>query len=287
MFNQVLLIVWRESVEAILIIGIVHAWLSQSGARVGLRYMWLGVLAGLGLAGLIGMALMSAASWLSGSAQGIFQTVMVLTACILIVQMVFWMRTHARTLKTELESGLAHSVGNAHYWGIATLVAIAVAREGSETVVFLYGMGMAQWYSGAMTPFLIAAASGFGLAVLTFQIMQLGNRLFSWRRFFAVTEVLLLLLAASLLVGGIERLIDLGVLPAGPDPLWDSSALLNDSEGLGGLLATFAGYRAMPPLTAVVGWVLYWGVIATLLRWQRRRIPMTVRHDTSNGMQAP
>ncbi|MCM5704079.1 FTR1 family iron permease [Larsenimonas salina] len=276
MWQQVLFVVWRESVEAILIIGIVYAWLTQSGARTGLLYLWLGVAAGLGLAGLFGVALMSADSFLAGEAQDVFQAVMVLLACALITQMVLWMRRHARTLKRELHAGLEKSVDRARYWGIAVLVAIAVAREGSETVVFLYGMGMAQLQMGGFAGFLTAAAAGFALALLTFYAMQLGSRLFSWTWFFRVTEVMLLLLASSLLVSGVEKLIGLGWLPAGIDPLWDTSAWLDDSTGLGGLLATFAGYRAFPAETMVIAYGLYGLTVIALLRWQSRRVQAPV-----------
>lgn len=271
MLEQVLFIVWRESVEAILVVGIVHAWLKQTGARAGLAYLWLGVLGGLVVAGLMGTALMSADSWLMGESQEVFQAAMVLVACALIVQMVVWMRAHGRTLKAELEHGLAASVAQSRYWGIALLVAIAVAREGAETVVFLYGMGLAQWQSGGMGGFIAAAASGFALALVTFGLLQLGSRLFSWRVFFRITETLLLFLAAALFVAGLEKLINLGVLPAGPDPLWDTSAWLDDGLGLGGLLASFAGYRAWPPFTVVAGYALYWVAVLGLLTWQRRR----------------
>ncbi|GAB2793342.1 FTR1 family protein [Halomonas shantousis] len=272
MLEQVLFIIWRESVEAILVVGIAYAWLKQANATTGLRYLWLGVLGGLVLAGFMGVALMSADSWLQGTSQELFQAAMVLVACALIVQMVVWMRVHGRTLKSELERGLSDSVAQARYWGIALLVAIAVAREGAETVVFLYGMGMAQWQSGAMGGFVAASAAGFALALVTFGLLQLGSRLFSWRIFFRITETLLLLLAASLFVAGLERLINLGVLPAGPDPLWDTSAWLDDSGGLGGLLASFAGYRAWPAFTVVVGYVLYWVAVFSLLKWQHRRV---------------
>ncbi|MDH2296486.1 FTR1 family protein [Cobetia sp. 29-18-1] len=270
MFDQILFIVWRESVEAILVIGIMHAWLVQSGTRAGLRYLWGGVVAGLVLAGLMGAALMGANTWLTGAAQEVFQAVLVLTACLLITQMVLWMRTKGRTLKAELESGLASAVSSGSYWGVATLVAIAVAREGAETVVFLYGMGAASLQSGGITSFALAAGLGFALAVATFMALQLGSRLFSWKLFFRVTEVLLLLLAASLLISGLEQLIGLGYLPAGLDPLWDSSWLLDDGSGLGGLLATFAGYRAWPATTMVVGYLAYWVIVASLMKRQRR-----------------
>nr|WP_298379028.1 FTR1 family protein [uncultured Halomonas sp.] len=271
MNEQVLFIVWRESVEAILVVGIVYAWLKQSEARIGLRYLWLGVFGGLVLAGLMGLGLMSAGSVLQGPAQDVFQTAMVLIACALIVQMVLWMRAHGRTLKTDMQQGLQESVAQSRYWGIALLVAIAVAREGSETIVFLYGMGMAQLQSGGIGGFALSAAVGFVLALLTFWVLQLGTKVFSWKLFFRITEILLLFLAASLLVSGLERLIGLGVLPAGPDPLWDTSAWLDDGSGIGGILASFAGYRAWPPFTVVAGYAIYWIAILGLLRWQKRR----------------
>lgn len=271
MWEQVLFIVWRESVEAILIVGIVYAWLKQADSRIGLRYLWLGVLAGLGLAGVVGAALMQADSWLQGDSQDIFQATMVLIACALIVQMVLWMRVHARHLKRELHEGLESAVKQTRFWGIAVLVAIAVAREGSETVVFLYGMGMAQLQMGGLWSFISAAACGFGLALVTFFLMQLGSRVFSWKWFFRVTEILLLLLACSLLISGVEKLMGLGALPTGMDPLWDTSAWLDDSAGLGGLLATFAGYRAWPAETMVIAFGLYWVTVLGLLFWQKRR----------------
>lgn len=272
MNEQVLFIVWPESVEAILVVGIAYAWLKQSESRTGLRYLWLGVLGGLVLAGLMGAGLMSANSLLQGQAQEVFQAAMVLIACALIVQMVVWMRAHGRTLKADMHRGLADSVARARYWGIALLVAIAVAREGSETIVFLYGMGMARLQAGGITGFVLSALVGFGLALITFWALQLGTRIFSWKLFFRVTEILLLLLAASLFVSGLERLIGLGVLPAGPDPLWDTSAWLDDGSGIGGILASFAGYRAWPPFTAVAGYAVYWLVVLGLLRWQKHRV---------------
>ncbi|TVU72909.1 MULTISPECIES: FTR1 family iron permease [Cobetia] len=270
MFDQVLFIVWRESVEAILVVGIMHAWLVQSGTRAGLRYLWGGVVAGLVLAGLMGAALMGANTWLTGTSQEVFQAALVLIACLLITQMVLWMRTKGRTLKAELESGMANAVSSGSYWGVAILVAIAVAREGAETVVFLYGMGAASLQSGGIGSFSLAAGIGFALAVATFMALQLGSRLFSWKLFFRVTEILLLLLAASLLMSGLEQLIGLGYLPAGMDPLWDSSWLLDDGSGLGGLLATFAGYRAWPAATMVGGYVLYWVVVISMMKNQRK-----------------
>ncbi|KRC76341.1 Ferrous iron permease EfeU [compost metagenome] len=266
--EQVLFIVWRESVEALLVVGILYTWLraTPEGKR-GLPYLWGGVAAGLGLAVALALVLLGVSSWLSDEGQEWFQAIMSLAACVLVVQMVVWMKTHGRTLKRELESGARSSVANDNWWGLLVLVAIAVAREGSETVVFLYGTVSAGEGGSDMLMLALAGVAGFAVALLTFWLLQLGGKLITWRRFFRVTEILLLLLAGSLLVGGLDHLISLDVLPTLVDPVWDSSWLLSDSSGFGKVLADFAGYRAYPALMSVLLWVGYWIAVWALLRW--------------------
>lgn len=266
--EQVLFIVWRESVEALLVVGILYSWLRATPeGRRGIPYLWGGVAAGLALALALALVLLGVSSWLSDEGQEWFQAVMSLAACALVVQMVVWMKTHGRTLKRELEAGARDSLARDSWWGLLVLVAIAVAREGSETVVFLYGTvaaaggaeGRPLWLAGA-------GVAGLGAALLTFWLLQLGGRLITWRRFFRLTEALLLLLAGALLVGGLDHLISLGVLPTLVDPVWDSSALLDDSSGVGKVLADFAGYRAYPALSSLLLWAAYWIVVWALLR---------------------
>ncbi|MCZ8390627.1 FTR1 family iron permease [Achromobacter xylosoxidans] len=266
--EQVLFIVWRESVEAMLVVGILYTWLrSTPEGKRGLKYLWGGVGAGLALAVALALVLLGVSSWLSDEGQEWFQAIMSLAACALVVQMVVWMKKHGRTLKGELESGARSSMANDSWWGLFLLVAIAVAREGSETVVFLYGTVAAGEGSGNMLMLALAGVAGFVVALLTFWLLQLGGKLITWRRFFRVTEILLLLLAGALLVGGLDHLISLDVLPTIIDPVWDSSWLLSDSTGFGKVLADFAGYRALPALISVLLWVAYWIVVWALLRW--------------------
>lgn len=266
--EQVLFIVWRESVEALLVVGILYTWLraAPQGKR-GLAYLWGGVAGGAALAVALALVLLGISSWLSDEGQEWFQGIMSLAACALVVQMVIWMKKHGRTLKSELEGGARTSVANDNWWGLFLLVAIAVAREGSETVVFLYGTVSAGEGGGDMFKLALAGVGGSIAALLTFWLLQLGGKLITWRRFFRVTEILLLLLAGALLVGGLDRLISLDVVPAIVDPIWDTSALLSDSTGLGKILADFAGYRAMPALISVLVWVAYWILVWALLRW--------------------
>jgi high-affinity iron transporter len=268
--EQVLFIVWRECVEALLVVGILYSWLKASPeGRRGLPYLWGGVAGGLALAGALALVLLGISEWLSDTGQEWFQGIMSLAACLLVVQMVLWMKSHGRTLKSELESGARTSVANDNWWGLFVLVAIAVAREGSETVVFLYGtVSAASAGSGSesVTRLVLGGMAGFAAAMLTFWLLQLGGKLITWRRFFRLTEILLLLLAGSLLVGGLDHLISLGVMPTLMDPVWDSAWLLSDSAGLGKILADFAGYRAYPALSSLLCWIAYWLVVWALLR---------------------
>ncbi|VVE37674.1 FTR1 family iron permease [Pandoraea iniqua] len=265
--GQVMFIVWRESVEALLVVGILHAWLAnpEHGAKRGLPYLWAGVALGIAAAVALGAALVGFTEVLSGDAQDYFQTAMVLIACVLIVQMVFWMKRHGRTLKRDMESSLQKTHDQGTWWGVLILVALAIAREGSETAIFLYGIGFGQQGSVPLTMWL-AVAIGFVLALLTFWLLQLGGKVFSWRLFFRVTEIMLLFLAAGLLESGLDRLISLELVPTLVDQLWDTSAILDDTSPFGGLVATLTGYRAHPAGMNLLVYALYWLFIWALLK---------------------
>lgn len=269
MLWQTAVIIWRESVEALLVIGILHAWLvheaGEKGRSRGTLYLWGGVVAGLAAAAALGAVLVFAEDLFGDEGQDYFQAGMVLVAALLIVQMVVWMRRHGRTLKKDITSGLSAASYSEHWWGVFMLALIAVAREGSETAVFLYG-SLAGATGAGFWKTAFTAAVGFGAALATYYLLQVGSRVFSWRHFFKFTEVMLLLLGFSLLLTGIDRLAGLGVLPLPTSPLWDTSGLLSDTSPVGSLVAALTGYRARPDASQLLAALLYWGTIALLLR---------------------
>ncbi|RXZ38551.1 FTR1 family iron permease [Oxalobacteraceae bacterium CAVE-383] len=292
--GQVLFIVWRESVEALLVVGILYTWLKNGGAaaRTGLPYLWGGVAAGILLAFALGAALVGFSEILAGNAQTYFQIAMVLIAAILIVQMVLWMRKHGRTLKSDLISSLESNVATGSWWGVFLLTALAIAREGSETAVFLYGIGLGQ-QNESTAMLMLAAALGLALAFLTFYALQLGGKIFSWRRFFQVTEFILLFLAAGLLLTGLEKLVDLLVenvdwLAASDfmttlmTPVWNSAWLLDDTSTVGSLVAMLTGYRAQPLLMSVIIYAAYWVIISMVLRRPRAKRPPVQNHQAKS-----
>lgn len=262
--GNVIFIMWRESVEALLVVGILYAWLSRRPDRsAGLRYLWGGVAAGVGLALALAFAILGLVRILPERGLDYFQIGMMLAASALIVQMVFWMRRHGRVFKKELETRMDKQVSAANWWGMLIVVALAVGRETAETVVFLYAVGFEQLGSSQL---LLALAVGLVSAFITFWVLQRGGRALSWRMFFRVSEIILLLLAGGLLVSGIDQLISLGVVPSFGDQLWDTSAVLDDSGGVGSLVASMTGYRAQPSTLPLVCLVAFWLLVLYSLR---------------------
>lgn len=266
--GNVVFVVWRECVEALLVVGILSAWLKkQEGtpdARRGRLFLWSGVAAGLLLALLLAAALVTVDQVVAAETQQYVHTAMELVAAALIVQMVLWMRKHGGTLKREMEASLSAARDEADWWTVFLLAAIAVAREGSEAVVFLFGTWSAVRESSPGM-FAVSVLLGGVAAAATYAVLQLGGRVLSWRLFFGLTEAMLLVVAGALLLTAVESLVALDLLPELSGRLWDSSGLLPDSGRLGGLVAALTGYRARPHLTEVLTFALYWGVVLWLL----------------------
>ncbi len=257
-------VVWRESLEAFLIAGILYAWLEANDASgKGRRALFVGLAAGAGLAMLLGWALLTVQDELTGNALDIFQTATLFVAAGLITQMVLWMRKHGRQMKARLQADLAAARERSGYLGVAVVAALAVAREGAETVIFLYGMVQ----EGDLAPVWTGALAGFAAAGLTAWLAATSLARLNIALLLRLSSVLLLILASALLVSGIDRLIGAGWLPPLLDPVWDSSGLIDDTTKAGKLIADFSGYRARPALSSLLAWAAYWGVV--LLAWRR------------------
>ncbi len=260
--GNALFIVWRESLEALLIVGILYAWLKQNDPVGGLRALWIGVATGIGAALALAWAMVVVQGELTGQLLEWFQTGIVLLAAALITQMVLWMQKHGRHMKKTLENDIAHAREHAGYGGIIAITALAIAREGAETVVFLYGISQ----EGDTGSLIIGGGLGLLLALGTSWLLARGLRYFNYRNFFRVTGFLLFLFASALLVTGVEHLIGMGVIPALVDPLWNSSLLLDDFSTTGKLVGVLTGYRAQPPLTLVLVYLAYWLFVIAMQR---------------------
>ncbi|MGX7743462.1 FTR1 family iron permease [Rhodopseudomonas parapalustris] len=262
--GNVVIVVWREGVEALLIVGILNAWLRNNDiSGRGRRYLWAGAATGLLIAAGFGVTIGLFSSSIPAGSRQIYAAVAALLAAGLIVHMVFSMREQARMLRVELESALREETMAASWWGVFTLSALAIAREGAETILFL--LGTLAVHPVAPAEPVLGAVAGLALAVATYAALHFGSVVITWRTFFRVTEVAMLLMAAALLVSGVDALSRVGMLPA-TGRLWDSSALLPDTGAVGALVAGLTGYRAHPTVLQLGVYLAYWLAVVVLLR---------------------
>lgn len=260
-------VVWRESLEAFLIAGILYAWLEANNDRgSGKRALFGGLAAGVGLAFVLGWALVSVQDELTGNALEAFQIGSLVVAAALITQMVLWMRKHGRHIKRRLHEDLSQAAERAGHIGVAIVAALAIAREGAETVIFLYGLSQ----EGGVADLVFGTGLGIAGAAVTAWLAARGLRQLNIGLLLRLSSILLLVLSSALLVTATDRLIGAGWLPAIIDPLWDTSALIDDATGAGKLLADFSGYRARPALTVLLAWLAYWAGVTALGRRMMR-----------------
>ncbi|HET7343602.1 MAG TPA: FTR1 family protein [Methylomirabilota bacterium] len=253
----------REAFEAALLLGIVYTFLERIGARAQWRYVTIG--AGLGLLGsvLMGVALTYASGPLLDVGPDVIAAVVIFAAVALLTWHSWWMRRHASALRGEIVRRLEEARAARRLWMVALIAFTGVFREGAETVLFLWGLlaqaSIGSW-SGITGGVLgVAVAAALGWAIFR------GGRQVNVRTFFAVTTVILMLVAAGLFSTGLGRLQALGVLPPS-DAVWDTSAVLDDHGTVGGFLGALIGYRARPSAVEVAGWLLYVLVAGTLVR---------------------
>lgn len=284
--GNVLFVVWRESLEAVLIVGILHSFLTRKQGdlvRRAVKAMWIGVAAGLALSILLAYCTVFVQDQLSGRALDWFQAVVMLISAGLMTQMVMWMNRNGRKLKhvleTEMQEAMSSPGALGGVWGAGFVAMFAVAREGSETVVYLYGLALENRGLTGAWPLAGAALLGIVLALFTAFTVARGIRFLSYPTFFKVTSYALLFSAAGLVTSGVAKLIEMDILPSLVDPVWNSTWLLDSSHGAGAFFATLTGYRARPALTMVIAYGAYWivglGLMNRGLWWPSAKISKT------------
>lgn len=236
----VALLVFREVLEAALIVGVVAAatrGVPRRGAFVG-GGIALGVIGALLVAWSAGLL----AAALGGVGQELFNAGVLLAAVAMIGWHVLWMSSHGRELGRQMQAmGSAVQRGASPVGLLLAVVALAVLREGSEIVLFLYGMragGAQHLWAGLAIGVAAGAALGFALYAGLLRIPL--------RHFFGATNAMLVLLAAGLASTAARYLIQADLLPAWGHPLWDSSRLLGNGSLFGQAAHILVGYDAQP-----------------------------------------
>jgi high-affinity iron transporter len=202
-------VVLREGFEASLVVGVVLAFLDRTGRRDGFVAVWAGVAAALVVSLGVGIALFAAGKELEGRSEAIFEGVVMLVAAGLLTWMIFWMRSRARTLRSEIEGKTQAALEAGSAVGLALVVFVGVAREGVETALFLFS---AVEGSSSLAS-LVGAVVGGAVAVSLGYLFYRGTHRLNLRWFFTITSALLLVFAGFLLASGLHELAEAAVIP--------------------------------------------------------------------------
>jgi high-affinity iron transporter len=237
-----LLIVFREVLEAGLIIGIVMA--ATRGVVGRGRWITIGIAAGVLGSGFVAMFAGVISDAFQGSGQELFNASVLAVAVVMLMWHNAWMARHGREIADEMQRvGAAVSEGTKPLTALAVVIGLAVLREGSEVVLFLYGiMASGTSASAMLLGGLLGIAGGAAFTALTyFGLLAVPNR-----HIFSVTSWLIALLAAGMAAQSVQFLNNAGVVVALDQTVWDTSWLLSEGSLVGRLLHILIGYTERP-----------------------------------------
>src|SRR5690606_22945094 len=177
---------------------------------------------------------------------------------VMLTGMVFWMRKAARSIKGQLHASLDLAMGRAdgQGWALIGMVFLAVAREGLESVFFL--LAIFQQSSGWQAP--VGALAGIALSVVIGYGLYSGGIRLDLRRFFRLTGLFILLVAAGLLAGSLRKFHEAGLWNQLQDVVFDFSEVLPMDSPLGAVLSGLLGYQAAPVVGAGIVYVVFLAV---------------------------
>ena len=262
----------REGLEASLVVSILVAFLVRTDRRSVLPRVWTGV--GIAVAVSVGVtfALTVTQQALTFTAQEAFGGSLSIVAVGFVTWMIFWMRRTARSISGELRGRLEDAIqmGSA---AVVLMAALAVGREGLETALFFFTAAQA---AGQTTDPLIGFLLGIALAVLLSYFIYRGAVKINMGRFFSVTGVLLIFVAAGILAYGVHDLQEAGILPGLNALAFDVSAAVPPDSWYGVLLKGVFNFSPQTTWLEAIVWVAYVAVVLALfVRPQRAPQPTT------------
>tara|TARA_B100001250_G_scaffold398422_1_gene406618 strand:+ start:3852 stop:4784 length:933 start_codon:yes stop_codon:yes gene_type:complete len=287
-----LIIMFREVLEASLIIGILYTYLKKSGNDSSIKMLWSGVFVAIAASVLMSIVFQNFAGGFKGDSSKIFEGVIMIIASIVLTTMIIWMARNSN-ISEDLKNKVKEALSSSFKYGIFTLAFVAVFREGVEVILFLYSIAFKDGVS--VLPSIVGALLGLFSGYIIF----VQGVKFPLEQFFKITSVFLIFVAAGMLTYGIHELESGGVIPyysgktevvdgsikatrlngdtklfdlnnekkakKWSSRVWDinpsknkngSYPAFHDKGSIGGLLKGFFGYNGDPSLIEVITWLL-------------------------------
>ena len=264
----------REGMEAALIVGIVAGFLAQQGRGDALRQVWIGVSVAVAICLAVGVALQVISSDLPQRQQEGLETVVGVIAVIMVTYMVLWMRRHARDLKGDLERAAGSALDRGSTKALVAMAFLAVLREGFETVVFLLATFHA---SGNATLSWLGAVLGIALAVVLGYGIYRGGVRINLSRFFRITGIVLVVIAAGLVATAVHTANEAGWLTIGQAQAFDLSWLVRPGTPLSSFVTGVFGIQPYPVWIEVIAYLAYLVPMLLVMCWpvRQRRVVAT------------
>ncbi len=247
------IIALREGLEAALIVGILVAYVVRTDRRYLLKPLWTGVAVALVLSLGLGAILSFTSAELSDRGEELFAGVTSFAAVGLVTWMVFWMKRTARTLRNELHGKVDQALTGGPI-SLALVAFFAVAREGLETALFVYTNFKTV---GAISTATLGLVLGLALAVGLGYLIYNRSVKINLSKFFTVTGVALIIVAAGVLSYGVHEFQELGWLPGADDFIWDVTPWIAKESILASLLSGTVGFDTTTSWVQILAWGAY------------------------------
>ena len=247
------IIALREGLEAALIVGILVAYVVRTDRRHLLKPLWTGVAVALALTLGLGAILSFTSAELSDRGEELFAGVTSFAAVGLVTWMVFWMKRAARNMRDELHGKVDQALTGGPI-SLALVAFFAVAREGLETALFIYANFKTV---GAISSATLGLVLGLALAVGLGYLIYNRSVKINLSKFFTVTGVALIIVAAGVLSYGVHEFQELGWLPGADDFIWDVTPWIAKESILASLLGGAVGFDTTTSWVQILAWGAY------------------------------
>lgn len=259
----------REGLEAALVVSILIAFLVRSQRRYAIRWVWVGVAVAVLLSVGVGAVLSYTTAQLSFEQQELLGGALSIVAVGFVTVMIFWMRKASKSIAAELRGKMENALSIGPL-AVLVLAFLAVGREGLETAVFFYA-AVRTAQGGVALP-LAGFAIGIAVAVGLAYLLYLGALRFNLSKFFKVTGVLLVFVAAGVLAYGVHDLQEAAFLPGLHTLAFDASGVLPESTWYGTILTGIFNYSQQTTVLQAIVWVAYVAIVLPLFLRSTKKV---------------
>jgi high-affinity iron transporter len=273
----------REGIEAALVVSILLTYLVRTNRNPLIRFVWYGVAAAVVASIFIAVGLESISGELSETLEPIFAGTVSFVAVGFVTWMIFWMKRSAKTISSDLRNQLDSAAVSGGAIAVAAMALVAVLREGAETAIFFWAAAHA---TGNSLASVVGLVLGLGTAVIVGWIFYRSASTINLSKFFKITSILLVFVAAGVLSYGIHEFQEVGWLPGDGNVLIDLSGVLIEGSFLATLAAGLLNLKPTTTTLQVIGYAIY--SITVLYFLLRNKVaPTSPKLETTELSTAP